>query len=97
MDYDNSNRIALWMNDKRQEQKHPHLKGSGETDQPVWASAWFSKDIDDGDKKALMGILKRYSSKKPFITISLQVKEQQGYESQPGERGFDDEDESTPF
>ena len=93
MGYDNSNKIALWMNDKRKEQTHPHLKGSGETNQPVWASAWFSKDIDDADKQALMGIVKRYSSKKPFITISLQAKEQQGHGGNtPGHDNHDPED-----
>jgi hypothetical protein len=69
--YDNSNRIALWLNDKREKQTHPHLKGQGETSEAVYASAWFSDDISDDDKKALQAILKRYTSKKPFISVSL--------------------------
>ena len=74
--YDNSNRIAIWPNDRREQQSHPHLKGQGETDAPVWASAWFSDDISDDDKRALAGILKRYDSKRPFLRISLQPKDE---------------------
>lgn len=93
--YDNSNRIALWMNDKREKATHPHLRGSGETDKEVWASAWLSDEISDEDKKALQGILKRYDSKKPFISISLQAKDQQGGSQSPAPA--DDFDDTIPF
>jgi len=51
MSYDNTNRLALWANDKREKATHPHLSGSGETNQEVWVSAWFSDEINDDDKK----------------------------------------------
>lgn len=71
MNYNNTNRLALWSNNDRKKQSHPHLTGKGETIEPVYASAWFSDDISDADKKLLQGILARYESKKPFISVSL--------------------------
>lgn len=92
-DYDNSNRISLWRNDKRKSSKHPHLRGQGETDAPVWASAWFSHDIADDDRRLLKEILARYDSKRPFLTISLQPKQERApdvrHEPPPDE--FNDE------
>lgn len=84
MSYDNSNRVALWFNDKREKATHPHLKGQGERIGELWASAWFDKEMDPEDAKALMGIIKRHnaSSKKPFLSISLQPKESH---TKPGE------------
>jgi hypothetical protein len=93
-EYDNSNRLALWQNDKREKATHPHLRGSGETDKPVWVSAWFSQDISDEDKKVLQGVLSRYDSKKPFISISIQDKDGQ---SKPASNNFDDDLDSIPF
>ena len=78
MEHNNSNRLALWFNDKRETQTHPHLKGTGEASGTgVWVSAWFSSDIAPDDAKALMAIVKRYqaNSRAPFISISLKVKE----------------------
>lgn len=90
--YDNSNRIALWYNDKRQKQNHPHLKGSGNISGEYWVSAWFSKDILPDDQKLLMQILQRYTSKKPFISISVQSKAQQHTPApQPTGGDFDDD------
>lgn len=77
----NSNRIALWFNDKREKQSQPHLRGQGEVSGDFWASAWFSDEISDDDKRMLAAILKRYNSKKPFISISLQVKQNQGQQA----------------
>jgi len=77
MSYDNSNRFALWKNKDRKEQSHPHLTGKGETNKGFWASAWFSKDISDSDKRLLSEILSRYDSNKPFISISLKPMDQQ--------------------
>lgn len=96
--YDNSNRLALWFNDKREKQTQPHLKGQGETSSPVWASAWFSDDITDEDKKILMAIVKRYESKKPFISVSMQPKEPQSNNAPiGGNGGVDDFDDDIPF
>lgn len=103
MTYDNSNRLAVWPNTKRKDQKHPHLSGQGETDREVWVSAWFSDEINDADKKALAGILKRYSSKKPFISVSIKPKQEDGKQAaQPGgigqPQGFDNyPDDDIPF
>ena len=98
-DYDNSNRVSLWFNDKREKQTHPHLKGQGETTMPVWGSAWFTKDLNPDDAKALMGIIKRHASncKTPFITISLTPKEQPKEEPQSPAGSFDDFDQDVPF
>ena len=91
-DYDNTNRISLWLNDRIEKRTHPQLKGNGEIKveydydhesreaiDPVWASAWFDKDMAPEDKKALMGIIQRHnqSSRRPFLSISLTPKEQQ--------------------
>ena len=104
MSYDNSNRIALWYNDKRQKQNHPHMKGSGNVSGEYWVSAWFSKDILPDDQKLLMQILQRYTSKKPFISISVQSKAQQQTQPQqtasqpaPQPTGGDILDDDIPF
>lgn len=98
MTYDNTNRLALWLNDKREKATHPHLKGQGETTSQVWVSAWFSDEISEDDKKALMGILKRYQSKKPFLSISMTPKENKP-QSAPEPRPIDDfdQDDTIPF
>lgn len=98
-DYDNSNRLSLWLNDKREKQTHPHLKGQGETDIGVWVSAWFAQDISDEDKKALMGIVKRHrdASKRPFLSISIQPKDQQQPAQQPAQQSGGFEDDDIPF
>lgn len=75
MSYDNSNRIALWVKEKREKETQPHLSGKGETNEPVYASAWFSDDIEENDKAMLESILNRYKSKKPFISISIKSRE----------------------
>lgn len=103
-DYDNTNRLSLWLNDKRKEATHPHLTGQGETIEPVYANAWFSKDLSTEDARALQHIIKRYSqtSNKPFLNISLKPKEERAarqtaapYEREPG--SDDDLDDSLPF
>lgn len=94
MTYDNSNRLAVWPNKDRKQQTHPHLTGKGETNEPVYCSAWFSDEISPEDKKLLRAILKRYSSKKPFLSISIKSQSNQaGAPSQAGSQGFDDSDD----
>jgi len=91
MSYDNNLRLALWKNDRREKQTHPHLKGSGEVNSEYWVSAWFSGDLSDTDKKSLVEIVNRYDSKKPFISISLQEKQAKegASESQATDASFD--------
>lgn len=49
--YDNSNQAAIWGNDNRETDKHPHFKGSGEIDGvEYWISAW--KRDPEGNPKA---------------------------------------------
>ena len=75
--YDNTNKISLWLNDRREKLAHPHLKGQGETDTPVWASAWLADDLPDEDKRTIGEIIKRHraASKPPFLTVSMTPKE----------------------
>lgn len=98
-EYDNSNRVSLWPNKKRTEQKHPHLTGQGETDYPVWASAWFSKDLDPEDAKTLMGIIKRHAanSSKPLLTVSFKAQEERKPEPKRTSGGSVDPDDDIPF
>lgn len=92
---DNTNRLALWFNDKREKPTQPHLRGKGElATGSMWASAWFSQDINEADRKVLMGILSRYDSKKPFLSISLSEPKQKQNTSQgqePAGGDFDDD------
>ena len=75
-EYDNSNRISLWYNERRTESTHPHLSGSGETeDESYWVDAWFSRDLPADDQRIIMEILKTYDSKKPFLSIRLKPKQ----------------------
>ncbi len=51
MSYDNSNQAAIWKNEDRETDKHPHFKGSAEVGGvEYWVSAW--KRDPDGNPKA---------------------------------------------
>ena len=67
MQYDNSNRGALWKNDRREKETHPQLKGSMNVtcshcskSTEFWTSAWTSNE----------------GGKKPMVSLSLQAKDQ---------------------
>ena len=93
---DNTNRLALWFNDKREKPTQPHLRGKGDlTTGPMWVSAWFSQDINEADRKLLMGILSRYDSKKPFLSISLMEPRQKQENNVP--QKAPDFDDDIPF
>lgn len=99
-DYDNSNRISLWLNDRREKATQPILTGNGETNEPVWANAWFDKELPDSDKRTLMDILKRHNqtTKRPFISISLKAKrEPQAPAAEPAAAGGFEDDLGVPF
>ena len=44
MEYDNSNRGAIWKNDKKEAEKHPDFKGEANCNgKDFWVSAWKRK------------------------------------------------------
>jgi len=82
MAYDNTNQGAIWRNDERLTDKHPHLKGQANIDGvDYWVSAW--KRDPDGNPKA------------PALKFSFQRKEQKAAPKQP-ETNTDPSDE-IPF
>ena len=45
MEYDNTNRGSIWMNDKKETENHPDFKGSLNVNgQDFWVSAWKRKE-----------------------------------------------------
>lgn len=62
MSYESKDEIALWKNDNRASDRHPHLKGSATVNGvEYWASAWKS---DGKNERA------------PLLKISLTAKEE---------------------
>lgn len=60
--YDNNNRIAIWKNDNREKETHPHYKGNGMVDgKEYWVSAWRASE--DASPNA------------PVLSISLTAKD----------------------
>jgi hypothetical protein len=50
-EYDNNNQVAIWKNDKRETDRHPHFKGTGEIDGvEYWVSGW--KRDPEGNPKS---------------------------------------------
>ena len=44
MEYDNTNRGSIWMNDKKETENHPDFKGSLNVNgEDFWVSAWKRK------------------------------------------------------
>ena len=101
MAFDNKGRMGLWRNKDRKEQTHPHLAGQGEdlNGNPLWVSAWFSKDLQAGDKAILADMVQRYegTSNKPFINIVVKAKEQSQQQSQSAPVSDDGFDDDRPF
>jgi hypothetical protein len=72
-EYDNNNQAALWKNDKRETDKHPHLKGSATIDNvEYWVSAWTNKA--EGNQ--------------PIIRLKLEPKEAQAKPAQKVDDDF---------
>lgn len=70
-EYDDTNRIALWRNEKKESKSHPDLTGSGNVDGvEYWASAW------KGDTSS--------NAKAPILKISLRPKDES---REPGGNG----------
>lgn len=86
MDYDNTNRGALFKNDDKQSDKHPDYKGSINIDGvEYWLSSWI-KTSKQGNK---------------FMSLSVQPKQAAKPAKQAPQAvdtsGFDDIDDSIPF
>ena len=72
MEYNNENRGALWKNDRRDDDKFPHYKGSLNVEGvDFWISAWL-KEGKDGTKFMSLSIKNKSaessSDKKPVKT-----------------------------
>ena len=62
-EYDNTNRGALWKNDRRETEKHPNLTGSLNVEGvEYWVSAWTSKE--GGNKPLVSFSIKRKDSQR---------------------------------
>jgi len=84
MQYDNSNRGAIFKNDDKQQDNHPDYKGSlnvGGVD--LWVSGWLKTSEKTGKK---------------FLSLSVKPKEAAPVKqaSKPKSSGFDDMDDA-PF
>lgn len=93
--YDNTNRGVLFINDRKEKETHPNLKGSINIDgKEYWLSAW-TKEVQQGQRAG-----------QKMISLSVQPKEQQqsqqqtqqgGWNPQPsGQQGGADE-QDIPF
>ena len=81
MEYNNENRGALFKNERRDDEKFPHYKGSLNVEGvDFWISAWL-KESKDGAK---------------FMSLSIKAKDQKETKS-PTERSPKDFDEDAPF
>lgn len=85
MTYDNTNRGALFKNDKKESDKHPDYKGNLDVDGvDHWIDAWV-KTAESGRKYMSISIKKK-EAKKPEKPLR----------NEPQRRGRD-EDDSIPF
>lgn len=80
----NKDEVALWKNDNRQSDRHPHYKGSATVNGvEYWASAWVNKSDNE---------------RAPLMKISLNVKEQAPTKPAPPKVDVDfDLDDDLPF
>ena len=92
MSQDRDNEGAIWMNDKRESDRHPHFRGNATVNGvEYWVSAW--KRDPDGNPKA------------PALKFKLTAKEQQsgGQDggrnpaAQPAPQPPGDFDDDIPF
>jgi uncharacterized protein (DUF736 family) len=81
MEYDNNNRGALFKNERRDDEKFPHYKGSLNVEGvDFWISAWL-KESKDGAK---------------FMSLSIKSKDQKEVKA-PAKRSLKDDFEDAPF
>jgi len=78
MEYDNTNRGAIWKNDKKETEKHPDFTGSLNVEGvEYWVSAWKRKP--GGSEKA------------PALSFNIKLKEEAQKPNQSVEPEFDDD------
>jgi uncharacterized protein (DUF736 family) len=81
MDYDNTNRGALFKNDRKEKETQPDYKGSINVNGvDMWISAWLSTSKDGNT----------------FMSLSVQPKEAQAATSEP-QPAVDALDDFVPF
>ena len=82
-DYDNTNRGQIWLNDRKESDKHPDFKGDINVDGvEYWVSAW--KRDPNGNPRA------------PSLRFSIQLKEPKA-EAPQKEQPPADFDDDIPF
>lgn len=83
-DYDNTNRGAIWKNDKKESDKHPDFTGNLNVDGvDYWVSAW-KRSTDAGDKA-------------PVLRFSIRAKDCAPNMPQSNNAPPNDFDDSIPF
>ena len=86
MEFDNTNRGAIWKNDKKETEKHPDFTGSLNVNGvEYWVSAWKRK-ADASDKV-------------PALSFNIKPKEDKArqYEKEQKDNARDDFDDQIPF
>ena len=85
MQYDNSNRGAIFKNEDKQQDNHPDYKGSLNVNGvDLWVSGWLKTSEKTGKK---------------FMSLSVKPKDAAPVKqaSKPKSSGFDDFEDSAPF
>ena len=82
-EYDNTNRGAIWKNDKRETDKHPHFTGSINVDgTDYWLKGWKS---DGSNPRA------------PLVSFSVKSKDSQRAPNPAPPQADNDFDDPIPF
>lgn len=85
MQYDNSNRGAIFKNDDKQQDNHPDYKGSLNVNGvDLWVSGWLKTSEKTGNR---------------FLSLSVKPKDAAPVKqaSKPKSSGFDDISDDVPF
>jgi uncharacterized protein (DUF736 family) len=85
MQYDNSNRGAIFKNDDKQQDNHPDYKGSLNVNGvDLWVSGWIKTSEKTGKK---------------FLSLSVKPKDAAPVKqaSKPKSSGFDEMNDDVPF
>ena len=85
-DYDNTNRGAIWKNDRKEQETHPDFKGSLNVEgKDYWVSAWKKKE--------------GANPQSPALSFSIQLKEEKAKPANASNtaEAQDDFDDDIPF